>query len=94
VKIAPNLADIKITDFKAEPISGPAPTLFKEVLENFISSQKVISAAIPKLPSQFKGLVELQRSCSALQLQVECVSRVAESITSSIKKVQQLGGQG
>ena len=94
MKVASHLSEVNIRANKAESISSPIPKLFKSVLEQFVANETKVNSAIPKLPGEFKGLVELQRSSSALQLQVECISRVADSFTSTIKKVQQLGGQG
>lgn len=44
------------------------------------------------LPLEIRKLFELQRSTGALQLQVECVSRVADSIGQTLRRVHQLGG--
>ncbi len=94
MKITSNLLQHNANTIRPESISGPLPSLFKNTLEKFVSNERAVTTAIPKLPSEFKGLMELQRSCSALQLQVECASRIADSVSSSIKKIQQLGGQG
>ena len=91
VKISSHLTQTNIT---TKVRTGPTPGLFKSLLEQFVTNEKALSTAIPKLPGEFKSIIELQRSCSALQLQVECASRVADSFTGSIKKIQQLGGQG
>ena len=94
MKISSLSSQINIQTIKAEAILSPVPGLFKTVIERFVSIEKAVNSAIPKMPVELKSLVELQRSCSALQLQVECASRVADSATSTIKKIHQLGGQG
>lgn len=94
MKITSQLSNISVNTIKPEPTSGLRHNWFKSALENFVSNERAVNLAIPKLPTEFKGLMELQRSCSALQLQVECASRLADSVSSGIKKIQQMGGQG
>ena len=47
---------------------------------------------LQSLPPELRKLFELQRSTGALQLQVECVSRVADSIGQTVRRVHQMGG--
>lgn len=94
MKITSNLLQNNSNTIRPKSVSGSVPGLFKNTIEKFISNERAVTTAIPKFPAEFKGLMELQRSCSALQLQVECASRIADSVSSSIKKIQQLGGQG
>lgn len=67
---------------------------FLDVLsQSWHRADSAMQAKINKLPSEVKGLFELQRTCANIQLQVECVTKVADSAATTVKKVQQLGGQ-
>ena len=94
MKILSNPAQINTTPSLIQSPVGKTRGVFKSFLDGFVANEKAISKALPKVPGEFKDLFDLQRSCSALQLQVECASRLADSLTGSIKKIQQLGGQG
>jgi len=65
----------------------------KPITESWIKTDGAISKKIAALPPQVKELFLLQRATSQLQLQVECVSKIADSVGSTIKKMQQFGGQ-
>ncbi len=89
-----SIAPIKQLLVTTAPTEGTPLLGFKKVISQILASEKAVQKGTPAVPKELSGILQLQRTCSNLQLQVECVSRVADSVSASVKKIQQLGGQG
>lgn len=48
--------------------------------------------ALQKLPPESRSFIEVQRSINQIQLRAELITKTGESISSSVKKLQQMGG--
>ena len=56
-----------------------------------INSSKA-TELIPKVPSEYRSLLELQQSIYKCHLQTEIITKVGDSVQASIKKLQSQGG--
>jgi hypothetical protein len=94
---------MKISGSVVQPLAieglkvGVAPAVsFSGVLEKvrslWVATESSSIKNLPGLPPELRKLFELQRSTGALQLQVECISRVADSVGQTVRRVHQLGG--
>lgn len=68
--------------------------LLSEIDKNFNSSGKIdadFKLQLRKAPKEFRSVFELQRAAYRLNSSTELLSKAAESLSSSLKKIQQMG---
>lgn len=75
----------------------PVQQSFSEVINNLLTTwsrtEGAVDARIAHLPTGVSELFQLQKSMGTLQLQTECAAHAADSVGTTIRKMQQLGGQ-
>lgn len=72
-----------------------APSIIGEGLvtyiKNWANTDQALERAMKKVGTEYRSVVELQRSVHQLSLHTEMMSRVGESLSSSIRRVEQMG---
>ena len=66
-------------------------TIFDQLAESWKITEARVGTELAKAPASIRGLIKLQLSVHALHLQSEILSRVGESVSNTVKRVQQMG---
>ena len=74
-----------------EKIEGQLQNSFQDFMESWDSSEKKVEQNVKKVGKDFQELFNLQLEVHKLSLKTHLVSRVGDAVSSTIRRVQQMG---
>lgn len=60
-------------------------------IKNWANTDQALERAMKKVGNEYRSVVELQRAVHQVSLHTEVMSRVGDSLSSSIRRVEQMG---
>lgn len=97
LRVVPELSQSKVTqENQLDKTRTEESISFKEVLSQFDADWKKsdasVSQAIGGMSKEVRKLFEVQRLVSKLTLQTDLLTKAGESVSQTLKKIQQMNG--
>ncbi len=86
------LLSTNATEKNLNSLSGSFEKIFNGLQKSWEVNSTKAKEIVPRMPTEYRELFDLQQSINRCHLQTEIVTKVGDSVQSTLKKLQSQGG--